>query len=198
MFNLTPIYLLNITSNNGGYMKKLCIAIAVVFALATIFWFIKGYIYKGKLFPCCRIISYIIVPPNDLYTILFSKNIDFSKKGASIEITYKHNYPGMHTIGLICKNWSPYNSAENIEPKYIVDVELIDNKKIVIKKTISDYPYWFWGQNGAGLVLLHYNVPKDVSLDSIVICRVTVVKPDTIFNKTHGPLMICAAKDTEK
>jgi len=153
-----------------------------------------NYILKATL-----ILSlFTVISCSNKYDPLVLEPINLSTQGFHKEYTFKNNYQGNYVIGLYVDK--PIFPRDKYETNFKLELTIYQDKKRILTKKLfkPEFNFTGWENGKGGMALLVYKVPRDLPLNEPLLCSITVVKSDKVFEKKYGKPKFFVRKMSDK
>ena len=173
------------------------VTVVIVYLLMVLF---NDSILRSNLPKPIKLFVQTFVPPQDLYQVLIKEKFDLSQEKLLVKRDFTHKYPGQYSFGIFIQNTPNdfyFNKQNHRINSTIVVNFFVGGKKIksyVLREEFSP----FVGKNGNGLMFNTYDCPKDLPIDKLITCEVILIKPDSQFYDSYGPIYFYVKKRSDK
>jgi hypothetical protein len=149
-----------------------------------------------------RQLAYMVFPPKDYYDKIINKRIDVTQKGSTTRHHFKNQYKGRYIIGLQLEKFSyetKYDlGSKKYRPKLNLQIRFYRDHLLLMTIAKDRYSSYLEKKDRGGLIIDSYLCPKDIPLDNIITCEISVIEPDIELEKKHGPIRYFIQKISDK
>jgi hypothetical protein len=139
----------------------------------------------------------LVFPPDDLYSVLDSTEIDLATEGGTYVLDFVNKYPGKHTIGVLVERPTP--AARSYEMDFALDITVKRDREVLLTTSVNEPYMLFWGrERGSGIALFQYTVPEQLPMDLPLIAEATVIRRDPKFHGLYGNTSLYVKKMSDE
>jgi len=143
-----------------------------------------------------------LIPPADLYDLLFKQRIGIHETGLVAKGTVKFKYRGRYSFGIFLDGGTvPLSTRFWLKEypwKLKLKLKFFHGDRLMHELTSDDDLTPFGSSEGDGLILGTFEVPEEVPMRADVVCECEVVHGDPMLDKTYGPVHVYIKKFPEK
>jgi hypothetical protein len=179
-------------------MKIVASFFAIIISIYLIFVFglSKIILRSPSVNKTVKGLTELFLRPTDLYTPLFIKDLDISRKNESISTDFKIKYLGPYFVGLILKTSNNNVLFNKIPTDLKLSVSFFDNGKLLKTDAPQDQlsPFSSNYHGGESFYFLMFKCPEEIPLNKSITCEIKVLNPDKQLIDEYGPSSVFVAR----
>ena len=169
---------------------------SIISMMTLIFIFL--FLYKAFLLRSFYQINSIF-PPKDLFERLVESPIDVSKLNSTVELNFKHKYPGSHAFYMLIEK--PTDIFEVYAADFKAEIKIFDSSDQLVEEfTVGKNHRPTWGKEAYshGLILHEYFVPENLKRNVPLKAMIQITKSDEYFHRKYGEALIVIEKFSDE